>query len=62
MHFCLVEKLHDMSGLGSVEVQSMVLAEPILSVASFEWCSRGAPFKPLKVTSTGKMGFVPKGI
>ena len=39
----------------------MVLAQPILFVASFEWRSRVAPFKPLKVTSTGKMDFVPTG-
>ena len=49
-------------GLGPVDNQDAVLAPPILSVASFEWRSRATPFKPLKVTSTGKMGDVPEGI
>jgi hypothetical protein len=44
-----------------LSIRVAVLARPILFVASFEWRGRVIPFKPLKVTSTGKMSLVPKG-
>jgi len=50
-----------MTALGSVEIQVMVLAQLILAVANSEWRCRIAPYKLLKVTSTGKMSCVPSG-
>ena len=44
-----------------MSIRVAVLAWPNLSVASFERRYRAAPFKSLKVTSTGKLGRVLSG-